>query len=691
MAELVPAPFQDLVTRLYCEPAIQGSIFELPRRKWYVPRAGGPDMTVRFHGRLAGNPLGPAAGPHTQMAQNLVLSYLGGARIMELKTVQVDDRLKIGRPCIDMTNVGYNIEWSQELRVEDALREYVAGSMLVHMLRNAPKQIGVADPSYSGPMGEVLYDISLGYDLAGIRSEKVLRFLDGMRDAREVIERLRAEIPVRFAAARDLDYPTRISDSVTLSTFHGCPANEIERICEFLLGERDLDVIVKMNPPMLGRERVEHLLYDVLGYTELTVNPKVYASGLAFDESLGLCERLSRFAAARGRSFGFKFSNTLEVLNHRSFFTPDNPIQYLSGQPLYVITLTLTDEFRRAVGSDVPISFSAGIDRHNFPDAVACGFVPITVSTDLLRPGGYGRLPGYFDSLADAMRACDARDIDDFILKRCERTDIARKDAKAQRENANDSALCAFAPLREQSVPDAGRRNTSTAAAAARSDPRYRAHQNRRVPKRIDSQLETFDCITCDKCLPVCPNAANFSYPTRPVAFEYRDIIVQPSGAWSFGEPKQFEIGESMQIACYADFCNECGNCDTFCPEYGGPYIKKPSFFGSVESWQRAAPRDGFVLSSDRQEITGRIRSGVCRLSQTSNGAAREFSDGTITIWFEPSKHVPCKVQWADAQSKPHRVDVGLYHTLRILLAGVLDSRRINPVNAGNFLERVSR
>ena len=69
------------------------------------------------------------------MAQNVVLSWLAGSRILELKTVQINDRLTIPRPCIDATNVGYNVEWSQELRLAESLREYVAGSMLVDMLR----------------------------------------------------------------------------------------------------------------------------------------------------------------------------------------------------------------------------------------------------------------------------------------------------------------------------------------------------------------------------------------------------------------------------------------------------------------------------------------------------------------------------------------------------------------------------
>src|SRR3954447_14563605 len=172
MAELIPAPFADLVSRLYLEPRAQGELFGLPRKKWYVPAADEPDLSVRFHGQIAGNAVGPAAGPHTQMAQNLLLSYAAGSRILELKTVQVNDRLKIGRPCIDMTNVGYNIEWSQELLVEQSLMEYVAGAMLVEMFRRETSQTGTA--------GEVIYDLSVGYDLAGIKSDKVQTFLVGM-------------------------------------------------------------------------------------------------------------------------------------------------------------------------------------------------------------------------------------------------------------------------------------------------------------------------------------------------------------------------------------------------------------------------------------------------------------------------------------------------------------------------------
>ena len=572
-----------------------------------------------------------------------------------------------------------------ELRVEESLREYVAGAMLVEMFRHACDH---SRGQFTGSAGGVIYDTSVGYDLAGIRTAKIRRFLDGMRNAGHIVDRLRAEIPSAYAEARDLSYPTMISGSVTLSTFHGCPAEEIERICEFLIGDYDFDVIVKMNPPMLGRERLEHVLHDVLGYDELRVNPTAYTSGLTFEEAVQLCARLTAFADQRGRRLGFKFSNTLEVLNHREFFTPESEIMYLSGQPLHVITMTLTDEFRRAVGPDVPISFSAGIDQHNFPIAVACGFVPITISTDLLRPGGYGRLQKYLKNLAGEMSAVGAENVEQFVLKRF--AGVALAACLPVHEESDEATLAdepPVAPQHSEAAPqhvDAALRNTTIAARQAREDPRYRAQRNRAIPKRIDSQLETFDCISCDKCLPVCPNAANFVYPTPIVGFDYHDLLVSPDGSVREGQKKRFEITEEMQIACYADFCNECGNCDTFCPEYGGPYIKKPSFFGTRESWEHAAPRDGFyVLQEDgRRTITGRMQGRTSSLSCARSSEPCDYDDGVVRVRFSADHKV------GDLQSiKPitgeHVIDMGVYHTLRHLLDGILDRRRLNQVNAG--------
>lgn len=665
MAELLPAPFGDLVTRMYREPARQGTLFDLPRRAWFAPAADAPDLGVRFHGRHAGNALGPASGPHTQMAQNLVLSYIAGGRVMELKTVQINDRLDIPRPCIDMANVGYNVEWSQELLVEESLGEYVAGMMLIEMLRRAHPD---APAGLDGPAGDVIFDISLGYDLKGIRSPKIQAYLDGVRDTRALVEQRRREIPATFKAARELDYPARLSDSLTLSTFHGCPTDEIERIAEFLMAERGLDVVVKMNPPSLGRERLEHLLHDVMGYTEIRVRPEAYAASQTFDEAVAMARRLETFAGRHGRRFGCKFSNTLEVHNHRPVFAADNKVMYLSGPPLHVITLELAARFREAVGPAMPISFSAGIDPQNVASAVACGFVPVTVCSDLLKPGGYGRLGDALRNLSATMASAGASTVDAYVLKA-----FGNEEAARARAGADASS--------EQVVAWAGVLNTAVVARRAAADPRYHADNNRREPKRVGTHLVTFDCLACDKCLPVCPNDANFVYPAPAEERDAPEVIVGRAG-WRLGAVHSFRIARKHQIGNFADFCNECGNCDTFCPEHGGPYIEKPSFHRTRQGFDRAAPRDGFLVGGTPHHgwIVGRLGGVEHRLEVDANTG----------IWTLLTPRAMVVVDAGDgavrtasliAGDEEVVVDLRVLHALRVLRAGVLDPSRINQVN----------
>jgi putative selenate reductase len=662
MVDLFCTPFVDMIQRMRLEFRNQQNIFDLPARKWWIPPtdAEAPDLSVRFHDRVAGNASGPASGPQTQMAQNIVLSWLAGGRIMELKTVQVNDELKISRPCIDATNVGYNVEWSQELRVTDSLDQYVQGAVLIHMLRHAPEVFGqpFGDVTMAGTSGETIYDMSIGYDLAGIKTPKVVDFILGMIDASESVSRLRDQIPRWLGPLRDLDYPTALSRSITLSTFHGCPAEEIERICEFLLTEMGVHVIVKMNPPMLGKERLEHLLYDVMGYAELRVNEKAYTSGLQFDESLAICGRLTQLAKSRGLQFGAKFSNTLEVENHRDFFQPSEKIMYLSGAPLHVITFTLAAEFRKAVGAAFPISFSAGVDRKNFANLVACGIVPITTCTDLLKTGGYGRLPPYLHDLQKQMDEVGARTINDFIL-----------DCRGQRAGAGGDPV------------QAGFLNTPIIVAETQVDPRYRAAQNRAVPKKIDSHLVTFDCITCDKCIPVCPNDANFSYHTGEIRLTYRDVEVRPDGSVApVGDERVFALEKADQIANFADYCNHCGNCDTFCPEYDGPYLKKPNFYGSREAFEAGAPHDGFVLEAtpDRLALVGRIEGRIYRFEQLENCDGSRYDDGAVIVQFNGDGVF---VLESASPATTHVVDVGRFHALSTLLRGITDGTRVHAVN----------
>jgi putative selenate reductase len=617
MAELRPQPLSLLLCRLYHEREREGKVFDLPAREWYRGDAA-LDTSVAFHGRRAGTPAGPAAGPQDQLVQNIVLSWLGGGRIIELKTVQIMDRLKIPRPCIDATNVGYNVEWSQELRLSESLREYVAASMALEILADwdvlgrtpgAPRGAGAAGaPQGAAPAAtpaprlDTILDMSVGYDLAGIRSREVRGWIETMMDARALVDELRAEIPDEFAGYRDFPFRTRISDSITLSTFHGCPADEIERITEFLLREVGVHMTVKLNPTLLGKPAVDHLLHDILGYTEIEAPQEAFDKDLQFDQCLEIVGRLDRTARSLGRRLAVKFSNTLVVRNHKTFFPESERMMYLSGAPLHVLTMNLVKRFRDAVGHAVPISFSAGIDQHNFADAVALGFTPVTVCTDLLRPGGYGRFHKYVEGLEARMRSAGAASVGDFVL--------------AAEGNG---------------------------AEAVRRGPRV-------IPRGV------------------------------------------------------FRVGRSTQWATFHDFCNECGNCDVFCPEDGGPFVEKPRVFSCDETYRAAAASDGYRIerAGGGWTIHGRIGGREYTLSVAAGaldaGGAREardgpseggvvpatarFGDGVIDALVDFESAWPVSIDAAASAPVGHTLSLRPFLVLRTLLRGILDARRANYVNA---------
>ena len=718
MAELVPIPFSTLLRRAWLELERTGAIFDLPARRFHHP-APDLDTSVTHCGHLADNPLGPAAGPHTQLAQNVALAWLAGARIIELKTVQVNDRLSLSRPCIDMATVGYNTEWSQELRLEQSLAEYVKASMLVEILdaagvtdasgahmesaedaesaedRHNPQRppaearrlkseacqaFGVR-PRPSGrrcfprapvraPVSHTVFDISVGYDLAGIRSAAIGRWLDGMKDASPLVDELRRHIPPELAAYRDLAFRTEIGDSITLSTFHGTPAGEIEAICEYLIAERGFHVVIKLNPPMLGRERVEHLLRDVLGYTGIDVNPAAYGKGLAVADAVQMVRRLQAVAARHRKTVGVKCGNTLEVRNKGGFLK--EAVQYLSGQPLHVLHLALVAEWRKALGPELPISFSAGVDAANVADCVAAGLSPVTVCTDLLRPGGYARLWRYLVNLSDRMRAAGATSIPEFIAAWGTSDTSADRSALARRPDATVPSAIRAAILA----------NTETLLGRALADPRYRASHNRQPPRKIGSRLWLFDCINCDKCIPVCPNDANFAFVVTPAETRFRMLEIA-GGQWREIDGPSYRITKPQQIATFADACNDCGNCDVFCPEDGGPYIEKPRFFRSVESWRRGGS-NAFVLTREhgRPVLLGRFGSETFRLSLDRAASRSVFETERASVVLDRATH---EVVAAETRPGTDRttVDMAYFVAMATLLEGMLDPRRVSFANVG--------
>ena len=77
---LTPMPITTLLGRIEHEWATRRKIFDLPNGRIWRPDPE-IDLGFEFLGRPCATPIGPAAGPHSQLAENIVLAWLGGSRL----------------------------------------------------------------------------------------------------------------------------------------------------------------------------------------------------------------------------------------------------------------------------------------------------------------------------------------------------------------------------------------------------------------------------------------------------------------------------------------------------------------------------------------------------------------------------------------------------------------------------------
>ncbi len=474
-----PLSMEQLTDWVFTELDARDSLFNVPRSAFFVPR---PDHRFRRreYGVALETPFGVAAGPHTQMAQNIITAWLVGARLIELKTVQTLDELDVHKPCIDVEDEGYNVEWSQELRVHESFDEYLRAWVLIHALH---RRLG-----FPGERPGVLFNMSVGYNLEGILRPNVQWYLDTMADASAHLPAYVEIVARRFPAIRDVEVPARLSDTMTLSTMHGCPPDEIEAITRYLLEERGLHTSVKCNPTLLGPERVRGIVNERLGFRDVPIPDAAFGHDLKYEDAVPMFRRLRAVADARGLDFGLKLSNTLEVDNWRGVFDRDATM-YLSGRPLHAVTVNLAATLAEDLGPAVPLSFAGGADAFNVADLLAGGLRTVTVCSDLLKSGGYLRMLQYHENVDAAFDAVGARDIPDFIRRTARAGGFA--DAGADPGAGADVGACARFNLRGYADRVGGER-------------RYRKDAIRTDRSKTARHLGAFDCIAAP-CLDECP------------------------------------------------------------------------------------------------------------------------------------------------------------------------------------------
>ena len=384
---MTPMSFEQLVEWVLQEKKKRGTVFG----QHHAYRADGTHNRTMF-GRTLETPIGPAAGPHTQMTQNIVAAYYAGSRFFELKTVQIMDGEElaacINRPCIKADDEGYNCEWSTELTVPQAMEEYIKAWFLLKVIA---KEFGLGD------MNGFQFNVSVGYDLAGIQSPKVDTFLNSMKHAEdtEIFKHCKAYLLehadwFEHVTTEDIEQiPPEICNSVTLSTLHGCPPQEIERIAMYLLTEKGFHTFVKCNPTLLGYEFVRKTM-DEMGYDYIQFGDFHFKDDLQYEDAVPMLTRLMNTAKERNLEFGVKITNTFPVDVKQNELPSEE--MYMSGKSLYPLSISLAAKLAKEFDGRLRISYSGGADYYNIERIVDAGIWPVTVATTLLKPGGYQRL-----------------------------------------------------------------------------------------------------------------------------------------------------------------------------------------------------------------------------------------------------------------------------------------------------------
>ena len=388
---MYPIPFRSLMNWIVTEYAREGELFGVHT----AYRANG--KTLPIFGEKIETPFGPAAGPNSQLAQNIIASYLAGARFFEVKTVQKMDghdlAVCVPRPCILADDEGYNQEWSTELTVPQALNEYIKAWCALKVLS---KVYGLGDPD------GFVFNMSVGYDLEGIKGEKVDTYIESMKDAShtEQFRECLAVLTELFPEEKDFiaGISPRVSRSITLSTLHGCPPDEIERIATYLITEKKVHTFVKCNPTILGYQTARSVL-DGMGYDYIVFDEHHFNEDLQWEDAVPMFERLQALADKTGVEFGLKLSNTFPVDTTRGEL-PGNEM-YMSGRSLFPLTIEMCNRISHQFKGKMRISFAGGAEYFNCDKLFDAGIWPITVATTILKPGGYNRLKQMCDKIAD--------------------------------------------------------------------------------------------------------------------------------------------------------------------------------------------------------------------------------------------------------------------------------------------------
>jgi putative selenate reductase len=140
----------------------------------------------------------------------------------------------------------------------------------------------------------------------------------------------------------------------------------------------------------------------------------------------------------------------------------------------------------------------------------------------------------------------------------------------------------------------------------------------------------------CDKCVEVCPNRANYTFTIAPVSVMLPRVSCQ-QGGWTVVGEEPFQVAQARQIVHVDDFCNECGNCATFCVHQGEPYRDKPRLYLQESDFQQETDNAFYIEERDGGWMIQRREGGeTARLYVADATGAMDFEDDRVRASLSP-------------------------------------------------------
>ena len=198
------------------------------------------------------------------------------------------------------------------------------------------------------------------------------------------------------------------------------------------------------------------------------------------------------------------------------------------------------------------------------------------------------------------------------------------------------------------------------------------------------ARAEADRCLGCDEfcslCATVCPNRAIQTYRCEPIERAVPEVKMH-GAVVDVVSLTPMRVTQPWQVLVQTDFCNECGNCRTFCPTAGAPYQQKPRFYLQPAEFA-VEENNAFMLiqRGGQPGIRAKYNGDVYELTLTETGLSYSADSLRFTLNEETFEILDAAVDLSP-QGGDHHMSLAPCFEMYTLLKSVRDSLPYLPVH----------